>query len=302
MPVGAVIGGVVGAAGSVGSALIGSNAAQNASDAQVAMDQQALALQEKNANKALALQTSAENTALQAQAPYNDIGTGAAHSLADLYGISYAGQGTGLASTSPNGVITPANSNAPKSSAGGQNVANAAMANFTNTPDYNFAFTQGLQALDRSAAAKGTLMSGGQVKGAEEFGSGLASQQYGNYFNRLLSLAQIGQGAATGTASTALNASSAQAGTLGQAASLQGNTLQGIGTAQAAGDVGSANALSAGLTGIGSNITNSLILSKLGAQGGAGAPSTLSAYTPANNNTNSSSLWNYDINQAGTNF
>ena len=65
------------------------------------------------------------------------------------------------------------------------------------------AFTQGLQALDRSAASKGTLQSGGQAKGAQEFGQGLASQQYGNYFNRLLSLAGIGQGAASGTASTA---------------------------------------------------------------------------------------------------
>ena len=64
---------------------------------------------------------------------------------------------------------------------------------FYNSPDYAFALQQGQQQLDRSAASKGRLFSGQQMKASQQFGQGQASQQYGNYFNRLASLAGIGQ-------------------------------------------------------------------------------------------------------------
>lgn len=68
---------------------------------------------------------------------------------------------------------------------------------FYNSPDYQFALQQGQQALDRSAAARGSLYSGGHEADTMQFGQGLASQQFGNYWNRLAGLAQIGQ--TTGT-------------------------------------------------------------------------------------------------------
>lgn len=272
MPVGAVVGAAAigGGASLVGSSEVAS-ASQQAAAEQVAAEQQAEATQVQEGNEASA-----------ALAPYNQVGTGAVNSLADLYGIPYAATGTGLSSTSANGVITPANVNAAKSSPGGSAVENAALANFTNTPDYQFAFQQGLQALQRSAAAGGTLISGGQEKAGEEFGQGLASQQYGNYFNRLLSLSQLGSGAATSTASNAINSGNAIAG-----------TQSAIGQSQAAGTVGSATANAAGLSGVSSSVMNSLLLSRLGIGGsttptpaGTAPTSSLSSYSPVSSDIN----------------
>lgn len=270
MPIGAVIGaGVLGAGASLASGVIGAGATSKAASEQVAQEQQGL-----NA------QVSAANVATEANAPYNQVGTGAVDQLADLYGIPYAATGTGLASTSANGVQTPVNVNAANSSAGGPAVENAALANFTNTPDYQFAFQQGLQGLQRSAAAGGTLISGGQEKAGQEFGQGLASQQFGNYFNRLLSLSQIGQSAAAGTASNAISSGNSIA-----------NTDQTIGQSTASGTIGSANAIAGGLNGVSSSVLNSLLLSKLGNGAATSTPtgvapaSSLSAYTLPNNLT-----------------
>ena len=86
---------------------------------------------------------------------------------------------------------------------------------FLNSPQYQFLQKQGQQALDRSAAARGMGYSGAQMKAAQQFGQGLASQQYdkeydraaqeyfnkydqargqfGDYYNRLAGIAQGGQ-------------------------------------------------------------------------------------------------------------
>ena len=53
------------------------------------------------------------------------------------------------------------------------------------TPGYQFRMNQGMKALERSAAAKGNLLSGNTLAAAQEFGQGLASQEYGNTINRL---------------------------------------------------------------------------------------------------------------------
>lgn len=276
----------VGAAGSIGGALISSSASDKASQEQAQAAQNALNVQQAENTQALNTEVAGENAGLATLAPYTQIGTGAANQLANLYGIGYGPSGSASSTTSPTGVVTPGNINAAASSPGGAGVEAAAMQNFTNTPDYNFAFTQGLQALDRSAAAGTTpglsAGGGGAVKGAEQFGQGLASQQFGNYYNRLLSLAQIGQGAASGTASTALNAGNTQGTNLLNSGNSQANSLQAIGQAQASGTVGSANALSAGLNGVGNSLTSSLLLSKLGV-GGNGA-SLASAYNNSTGN------------------
>ena len=41
-----------------------------------------------------------------------------------------------------------------------------------------------MKALDRTAASRGGLLSGSTLKGAQRFGSDLASQEYGNAYNR----------------------------------------------------------------------------------------------------------------------
>lgn len=65
---------------------------------------------------------------------------------------------------------------------------------FQDSPDYQFALQQGLQGLDRSAAARGSLYSGGQQADVLNYASGLASQNLGNYRNNLMQLSSAGQG------------------------------------------------------------------------------------------------------------
>ena len=121
------------------------------------------------------------------------------------------------------------------------------MDQFQQDPGYAFRMKEGMKALERSAAARGGLLSGGMLRGAQEYGQGLASQEYMNAFNRyqaernarlnpLQSLAGVGQ--------TATN----QLGQAGQ--TMAGNVGQAMGAAaqaRASGYIGGANALSQGL-------------------------------------------------------
>ena len=78
------------------------------------------------------------------------------------------------------------------------------MGQFMQDPGYQFRLTEGLKALDRQAAARGGLISGAALKGAQRFGQDFASGEYQNAFNRyqaerqarlgpLQSLANVGQ-------------------------------------------------------------------------------------------------------------
>jgi len=64
---------------------------------------------------------------------------------------------------------------------------------FNSSPDYLFAQQQGLQGLDRSAAARGSLFSGGADADRMTFASGLASQNLNSYRGNLMQLANMGQ-------------------------------------------------------------------------------------------------------------
>lgn len=68
---------------------------------------------------------------------------------------------------------------------------------FRSSPDYAWALEQGTKELDRSAAARGRLYSGGYGEDLTRFGQGLATQNYNNYYNRLAGLSGTGQVTAT---------------------------------------------------------------------------------------------------------
>jgi hypothetical protein len=51
-------------------------------------------------------------------------------------------------------------------------------------PGYGFRMDEGLKAVDRQAAARGGLISGAALKASQRFGQDMASQEYGNAFNR----------------------------------------------------------------------------------------------------------------------
>jgi len=52
------------------------------------------------------------------------------------------------------------------------------------TPGYQFELQQGLQTLNNSAAAKGSLLSGAQLKGLTDYSQGVASTKYQDAWNR----------------------------------------------------------------------------------------------------------------------
>ncbi|MDR7192704.1 hypothetical protein [Luteimonas terrae] len=110
---------------------------------------------------------------------------------------------------------------------------------FQDSPDYLWAQQQGLQAQDRSAAARGGLYSGGHQADLQAFGQGLATQQLGTYRNHLLNMAQLGQSSAVG------------AGAAGQTnANALSGILMGQGQAQADGAMNRGNVWGGALNGL----------------------------------------------------
>jgi hypothetical protein len=118
------------------------------------------------------------------------------------------------------------------------------MSQFQADPGYQFRMSEGMKALERSAAARGLLQSGGTLKGIQQYGQNLASSEYENAFSRYLTqreaamdpyryLTGVGQAAAAGQA--------ANIGTTGanlaEIAAQRGNVnaAQAMGTAQAFG-------------------------------------------------------------------
>jgi hypothetical protein len=69
--------------------------------------------------------------------------------------------------------------------------------NFQAGPGFDFQMNRGIDALTRAGAAKG-VATGNTLRDAQEFGSGLAGQEWGNYLSRLQPYLQQGTTAASG--------------------------------------------------------------------------------------------------------
>lgn len=82
---------------------------------------------------------------------------------------------------------------------------------FTESPDYQYTRDQAIKALDRSAAARGTQFSGGQLAALADRAGGIANLAYGDYYNRIADLAGLGQNAAAGVGNAGMTMAS-QAG------------------------------------------------------------------------------------------
>lgn len=197
-----------------GSALLGANAAQNAAETQAAAQQRANDLMYKMYQEQVGL-----------QAPFREAGLTAQNRMLDLLGLSDRTGAAGYGSL-----------NKP-----------FGMEQFQADPGYAFRLGEGVKALERSRAAAGGLLSGGTGKALTRYGQDLGSQEYGNAFSRyqteranqlnpLAALTAAGQGA-TNVLGTAAGNYGTQAGA----------GTANIGAAQAAGQVGTANALAGAL-------------------------------------------------------
>ena len=123
---------------------------------------------------------------------------------------------------------------------------------FFQSPGYQFRQDEGIRAIDRSASARGQLMSGGTLRELQRYGQGLASSEFGNYANRLASLAGIGQTAAFQGGQLGALAG----GQAGQSMANIGQSIMAGGTAQASGAIGANNAFQQGLGGVAGALGN----------------------------------------------
>jgi hypothetical protein len=136
------------------------------------------------------------------------------------------------------------------------------MDQFQKDPGYKFRLRQGLKALDRTASARGGLLSGGALKAAEQYGQNLGSQEYGNAFDRynteqtnLFNRFQIGQANQYNRLASLSGMGQQTAQQLGQSGQQygqnMGNLAIGAGENQANALLGQANARGSMYQGIG---------------------------------------------------
>lgn len=147
-----------------------------------------------------------------------------------------------------------------------------------NDPGYQARLNLGETALNNSAAAKGGLLTGGTARDVNQFAQDYASNEYGNVYNRALntygtnyntfeanqtnqynrlaSLAGIGQQTASQLGVAGQNSANNISNTLLTSGAQTGQQLNNAAAATASGYVGGANAYSGALSGVGGNLSN----------------------------------------------
>lgn len=173
------------------------------------------------ADRALTLQREIYDSQKALQEPYRAAGITAQNRLLDYLGLS--------ANTGQAGY--------------GKYAGDFGMADFQADPGYAFRLSEGQKALDRQAAARGGLISGGALKAATRYGQDMGSQEYGNAYNRYQTnrtnqLQPLGNLMASGQ-SAASNVGSAA----GQYGTNAANLINQGGQATAAGQLGIGNTI-----------------------------------------------------------
>lgn len=198
----------------VGSALIGSQGAKSAASTQADAATRAGDVQKQQFEQQMALQE-----------PYRQAGLTGQNRLMDLLGLG-----------------------ADKTAADyGKYARDFSMADYQADPGYAFRLSEGMKQLAGGARARGGAVSGRTMMGAQDYAQGLASQEYGNAFNRYQTnranqLQPLGSLMSSGQA-----AASNQAGAAGQYGVNAGNAYMTAGQAIGAGQLGQANTLASGL-------------------------------------------------------
>lgn len=226
----------------VGGSLAGAGASLFGANKQANAAQSAAQLSYQSQEDALAFQKNQFNTEQQNAAPWLSAGSSAINQL--------------------NGMLQPGGS---LTQGYGQNFTAPTAAEAAATPGYQFTLGQGLQALDRGAAAKGNLLTGGTMKAEQQYGQGLASttyqqtynnalqnymtnynqwsQQQSRTYNQLAGVSGAGQTTAGQLAASGQQAANNISNIYQTGAQQQNNALQNAAAATASGYVGAANSL-----------------------------------------------------------
>lgn len=258
--VGLGIAGLASAGAGIASAVVGSNAATTAAGEQ-----------EQSAQNALNFQQQVFGQEQANEAPYLGAGDQSISTLMADIGNGTYGPGSIPSFSAPT------------------------LAQAQQYPGYQFTQQQGDKGILEGAGAAGGAISGGTLKSLDQYNTNLANTTYGTIYNQALSTyganleaqgqqysqllapAQLGASAAT-SANTAENATAQNVGSL----------MTQLGNAQAAGTVGSANAISSGLTGATNSISQTALLNAImngSYGGGTGTQAPTGAFTPYGSST-----------------
>jgi hypothetical protein len=210
----------IGAAGSIGGALISSNAAGNAASTQAQAADNAAQLQYQASQNALGFQEQQYNQNQQNLAPWLQSGASSLTNLDYLLGLGQPSSTTPGTASGTNPVLTSGNP-LPGGSTGmtpipGTGATAPSPINLTSTPNTNLGafgslmqaypggqfqapteqqFEQsdpgyqarlklGLQAEEQSAAARGNVLTGGTLQAENQLAQDYASNEYNNAYNR----------------------------------------------------------------------------------------------------------------------
>lgn len=172
--------------GKVVSSKIASNASKKATAASTAANDKALAQQQE----AQARQQEESKRAETLQDPWRQVGLQALGQLSQVHGIQLAPDLSKQMGMNPGDAGKP-------------------YGGFEASPDYAFRRDEGLRAITGNKAAKGLMDSGSLGTGLINYGGAAASQEFGSWYNRLSSLAGVGQTAAQAQAGIIQNGTSA---------------------------------------------------------------------------------------------
>lgn len=219
-----------------GGALLGAYGSSRAADTQAAAARDAASVQAQSAREAQALQKQMFDIQREGQEPFRQAGLTGQNRLMEYLGL---GGNAGAAGYGKYG-------------------RDFGMSDFQSDPGYAFRLSEGQKALERSAAARGGLISGGALKAATRYGQDMGSQEFNNAYNRyqtnrtnqlqpLGNLMSMGQSAASNQGAAA-----------GQYGANAGNMITAAGNATAGGITGAGNATAAGQMGMANSFANAL--------------------------------------------
>jgi hypothetical protein len=250
------------AAAAGGSALIGAWGSQEAAKTQAGA-----------ANHAADVQLGMFNRTRSDLQPYMDAGS---YSLQDLmYGLGLPSGLKGAQGGTP-GSESISQIPGQASVSKGMFTQPFGMEQFEASPAYKFNLEQGMDAINKQAAARGSYYEPATLRDVARFSQGLASNEFqnafsnyntnlGNIWSRLSSISGGGQNAAAGVGNAGI-----------QTGQNMGNSFMNAGNAQAAGSVGTANAV----TGAVGNFQNAYLMNQIlaGNQAGSVGPKSPMAF------------------------
>lgn len=137
---------------------------------------------------------------------------------------------------------------------GGEYMRNFGMPDFQADPGYQFRLAEGQRGMNNSLASRGMALSGAALKAASSYNQNMASQEFGNAFgrfnanrdagyNKLASLAGIGQTVANQNGQNAMQLGRDGAAGMMDSAAFRGRNIIGAGDARASSYVARGNAL-----------------------------------------------------------